>query len=84
MTCGSHPGGSKVQELGVCPAATDTTYDGQNNGKNAGRFCWRIAGTICGGKRQGTFGNKIMDCVVCDFFQKVKDEEGEDFVLYQA
>ena len=78
--CERQPGGLKVDELGVCPAATDTTHDGQNSGKSAGRYCWKVAGTLCDGEVQGSFAYKITDCVRCDFFQKVKEEEGEDFV----
>lgn len=74
--CGREPGGSKINELGVCVAASNNTSDGKNDGINAGRYCWRIAGTFCGGKVQGDMGSKIMDCVECDFFQQVKEEEG--------
>lgn len=74
--CGRQPGGHRVSEMGVCIAATDTTFDGRNDGKNAGRYCWRVAGTFCNGKKQGDMAAKIMDCVQCDFFRLVKDEEG--------
>ena len=46
MKCGRQPGGDKVVDLGVCPAAEDNSYDGLNRGKNAGRFCWAGAGTF--------------------------------------
>ena len=76
MKCGRQPGGDKAAELGVCPAADDRSYDGINCGKNAGRFCWAVAGTFCGGKVQGTFADKRESCLSCVFFNKVRAEEG--------
>lgn len=79
--CGRQPSGDKVAEFGVCPAATSTEYDGKNGGKNAGRYCWKIAGTFCGGVVQGTFAQKEVNCVVCPFFKKVREEEGGNFKI---
>lgn len=76
MNCGREPGGAKVQELGICPAATAQDLDGINGGKNGGRICWAVAGTLCDGQIQGTFAIKILTCIKCPFFQKVKQEEG--------
>jgi methyl-accepting chemotaxis protein len=77
--CGRQPGGEKIAELGVCPASTDTAHDGFNSGKNNGRYCWRIAGTLCGGKVQGSFAAKAANCLICDFYKIIKDEEGVQF-----
>ncbi|MDA8122687.1 MAG: hypothetical protein M0Z38_09005 [Deltaproteobacteria bacterium] len=74
--CGREPGGEEVRALGVCPAAADASADGINGGINGGRICWAVAGTFCGGKVQGTFAQKEVVCVACDFFKRVKDEEG--------
>lgn len=80
--CGREPGGSKVAELGVCPAATDTSSDGLNGGKNGGRTCWAVAGTFCGGKIQGSFAQKEFTCMRCEVFKRVKEEEGlVNFIL---
>jgi hypothetical protein len=80
--CGREPGGNRVNDLGVCPAATDTSCDGLNGGKNAGRICWAVAGTFCGGKVQGDFAQKKVTCMSCEVFKKIKTEEGaENFVL---
>jgi hypothetical protein len=76
MKCGRGPEGENVAELGVCPAATDNSYDGINFGKNAGRFCWSVAGTLCDGQVQGTFAEKRISCISCDFFKLVQKEEG--------
>ncbi|MFQ5574878.1 MAG: two-CW domain-containing protein [Terriglobia bacterium] len=73
--CGREPGGEKVDELGLCPACTDSSCDGINDGHNAGRICWAVAGTFCEGKVQGTFAQKKITCMSCDFYQKVFSEE---------
>ncbi len=74
--CGREPGGAKTEELGVCPAAEDTEHHGVNGGTNAGRYCWRIAGTLCGGKVQGSFAAKALNCQKCEFYQQVREDEG--------
>ena len=79
--CGRETGGIKVHELGVCPASAEEKLDGVHGGKNAGRACWVIAGSMCGGKVQGTFAHKYGNCVICDFFRQIKGEEGSDFTL---
>ncbi len=73
--CGRQPGGSKAAELGICPASTDKSLSGIHDGKNAGRACWVVAGTFCGGKPQGTAAQKEHTCFMCDFFQLVRHEE---------
>jgi len=77
--CGRQPGGEKAGELGVCPAATDRELDGLHCGQNAGRACWLVAGTMCGGKVQGTFAQKYGNCETCDFFRAVIEEERPAF-----
>jgi CRP-like cAMP-binding protein len=73
--CERQPGGKKVADLGVCPAAVDASFNGINNGQNAGRICWAVAGTCCGGKVQGTFAEKRRSCVSCDFYKHVQEQE---------
>ena len=77
--CGREPGGKNVEELGVCPAATDNESDGINEGNNAGRCCWRIAGTLCAGKVQGSYAKKIRRCSLCNFYKLVKSDVGNKF-----
>lgn len=79
--CGRAPGGPKVDELGVCPAAIETKTDGVHGGKNGGRACWVIAGALCSGQVQGTFAMKERACFECDFYRLVQDEEGNEVVL---
>lgn len=77
--CGREPNGLKSQELGVCPASIEKSTDGINNGINGGRCCWAVAGTFCGGNAQGSFVDKALDCIHCDFFQSVKTQSGNEF-----
>jgi hypothetical protein len=48
---------------------------GAHGGTNAGRACWAIAGSLCGGKIQGTYAQKLTNCWRCDFMNVVKQEE---------
>ena len=79
LECGRQPGGSKVAELGVCRASTEIKLNGMNHGKNGGRACWAIAGTLCGGDVQGTFASKLHNCLQCEFYGLVRKEEGTEF-----
>lgn len=80
--CGREPGGEKTADFGVCPAASDTSSNGINDGTNGGRLCWAVAGTFCGGKVQGDFAQKSVSCMSCEVFKQIKAEEGPDnFVL---
>lgn len=78
--CGREPGGANVDEFGVCPAAVAEKLHGINNGKNGGRACWAMSGTMCFGSVQGTFARKIGNCLHCEFFELVKKEEGNGLV----
>jgi hypothetical protein len=55
--CGREGGGSKVHEMGVCPAYP-----------NHGQCCAQVVGTLCKGDVQGTHAAKLCTCVDCDFF----------------
>lgn len=78
--CGRQPGGDNVSRLGVCPAVDESVYDGVNGGKNAGRCCWKVAGTMCEGKVHGIYAKKLPTCLKCDFFKQVQDEQSRMFV----
>jgi hypothetical protein len=77
--CGREPYGSKVSELDRCIASTEEKVHGINHGKNGGRACWAITGTLCGGEVQGTFAKRLKNCFQCDFFKMVRQEEGAEF-----
>ena len=78
--CGRQEGGDKRDDLGECPVFKAANLDGVHGGLAAGRACWVVAGTMCAGKANGTFAQKIDDCRQCDFYRLVKKEEGNDFV----
>ena len=73
--CGRIASGSHEKDLGVCPVYTAMDLDGMHGGRNAGRACWVVAGSLCGGKRQGNEEQKRTACWECDFLHLVKKEE---------
>ena len=56
--CGREAGGAKTGELGVCPA-----YPIMGQPAPGRR------GPLCGGKVQGAFAKKIINCKQCDFYR---------------
>jgi hypothetical protein len=74
-------GGVNVSALGICPATVETRLDTIHGGKNAGRACWVVAGTLCQGKVQGTFAQKFQNCETCEFYLSVKKEEFPQFTF---
>ncbi len=79
--CGREPGGSKVNELGVCPAATFKDADGFLGGKNGGKACAYITGTFCNQQIQGTFKDKMKECLKCDFYKELMFKHGTEFTV---
>lgn len=79
--CGRQEGGNHVHDLGVCPASTERKLDGVHGGKNGGRACWVVAGTLCEGNVQGTYATKHKNCTECGFYLAVKKEEYPNFKL---
>ncbi len=77
--CGRHPGGEKVEELGVCPASVHEELDGSNDGKNGGRICWLLKATFCGAQVQGDFFAKLGNCLKCPFLKSVFKEQSGRF-----
>lgn len=64
---------------GTCPAVSEAAADGVNSGTNGGRICWAVAGTYCDGSVQGTYAQKVTSCLMCEFYMRVKGEEGYQF-----
>jgi hypothetical protein len=58
-SCGRNAGGANVRELGMCIAARE----------GMGHSCWVIAGTLCGGKVQGTAARKEDNCINCEVYK---------------
>jgi eukaryotic-like serine/threonine-protein kinase len=80
MKCGREYGGARENELTVCPAFTETRVNGMHGGKNGGRVCWAIAGTLCLGQVRGTYAGKMSNCLECSFYMMVKDQEKRDML----
>jgi hypothetical protein len=77
-----HQGGAKITEHDVCPAATASSNNGLNRGRNGGRICWAIAGTLCDAKVTGTHAKEKFSCMNCDFFKLVsKEEKIDEYVI---
>ncbi len=74
--CGRNPGGANTMRLGICPASYDVAADGVNDGRNGGRVCWSVAGNINNDSPQRRPSGKPRNCLFCDFFMRVCNEEG--------
>ena len=81
MGCGREPEGYNVGKHGLCPVTTDVASNGVNSGKNAGRYCWRVAGTLCSGEAEGLAAKDSATCIACKFYLHVKKQESEAFVM---
>ncbi len=55
----------------------DKTGDCPAYYKRAGKVCWIVAGTMCGGEVQGTFAKKVRTCIECDFYKYINKEARE-------
>jgi serine/threonine protein phosphatase PrpC len=81
MGCGREPGGCHAADKGICPAATDRSHDGTNEGTCGGRFCWAVAGTLCHNQVQGTYAGKQESCLDCEFYLQVRAEQGSANII---
>ena len=79
--CGYGPGGKNTRKTGLCPAAQEARLDGVHSGSKGGRACWVVDGTCCNDKNQESFTKKYPDCMQCDFYWKVREEEGTSFFI---
>lgn len=75
--CGRQAGGRRCGDE-PCPASVETRLDGVHGGKNAGRACWAVVGSMCGEVATGMFAVETEDCGRCAFYGKVRAEE-QDF-----
>jgi len=81
IKCGREPGGKRIFKSGVCKVSIDFESNGVNGGRNAGRICWAVSGTLCSdsiGHPESSYIIKQgkISCLSCPFFHKVKKEEG--------
>ena len=49
-----------------------------------GHSCWAVAGTLCGGKIQGTTAQKIKFCTSCEVYEMYNRSGGEFGKAVQA
>lgn len=80
--CGREPGGINSDELGVCPAAMDAGADGFCGGKNGGRACVYIVGTLCEDKIQKSYKEKERVCDECEFHILLKKEHPKEMTIF--
>lgn len=80
MKCGRQYGG-KESGGSPCPASTTIRLDTVHGGKNAGRACWVIAGSMSGQAPVGKFTIINGNCSNCQFYLTVREEEGEGFIF---
>lgn len=85
MKCGLEPGGERAKEFGVCPAAIKKELDGVNEGKNGGRACWAMLGTLCHGadgipRSQDTYTQKLGRCTQCRFYELVAIQQEDELI----
>ena len=79
MLCEREPGGKLAEQFGPCPASTEGKAEGINEGVNAGRCCWAVEGTYCDGSTPMSFVEKGNRCLQCEFYKRVKKEQGRQF-----
>lgn len=79
--CRRQPGGSKIKDLGICPAATFSAADGFGGGINGGRACVYITGSFCSSTVKGTRKEILKKCPQCDFYHVLKNEMREEMTL---
>jgi hypothetical protein len=72
-------GRDKENNLYICPAVTEVQAHGINGGINGGRICWAVPGTLCNDEVQGTYAQKLLSCLSCEFRMQVHEEENLHF-----
>jgi hypothetical protein len=77
--CGRTPYEGPIDEKKICPVSVDVRLEGIHGGKNAGRACWVVAGSMCDGKLQGSTSQKFGDCFKCSFYKALRQEEKEHY-----
>ncbi|MBU0730050.1 MAG: hypothetical protein KKE17_08495 [Proteobacteria bacterium] len=85
--CGRIEGGAREAECGICPAYGEIRLDGLNAGKNGGRVCWFVEGTLCDNcvrkEADGTYLDKYKRCLKCNFYKYVEEQQGENLAILQ-
>jgi hypothetical protein len=69
MKCGREPTGEKVNENGICRAASEKFFNGTNSGKNGDRICFVVSGSFHSDDIHGIFAKKYASCKHCNFYK---------------
>lgn len=80
--CGREINGANVDKYGICPAADNVSADGFCGGKNGGRACVYIIGTLCDGVCQMSLRNKEKACDECEFHIQLKKEHSKEMNIF--
>lgn len=75
VNCESGKKRMRFRKVPVCPVRNEKRLNGIHGGKNAGRACWVVAGTLCNGQVQGAFEEKCENCFACNFYRYVMNQE---------
>jgi hypothetical protein len=75
MKCGKQAGAKLAAGEEPCAASTETRLDDVHGGKNAGRACWVVVGTMCGEAPTGKCALELEDCGTCRFYKMVRKDE---------
>jgi hypothetical protein len=79
MDCGYARRGDKTDIGGICPVLSANEYDGINDGKSGGRYCWNVKEAFC--QMGGGSLNVVLTltCFKCDFYRYVHDQQKAQF-----
>ena len=80
--CGREIGGVNAAKDGVCPAACNTEADGFCDGKNGGRACVYVIGTLCDGECRQAYESKEKLCGKCEFYLQLKKEYPDGMTIF--
>ncbi|MFH2036667.1 MAG: two-CW domain-containing protein [Candidatus Zixiibacteriota bacterium] len=76
--CGMEPGGMFADiKNNPCPIPSLFKFDGINDGRGAGRYCWMIQDKTAGGNHEFICRNSNKSCCHCPFYIRVQNEEAE-------
>lgn len=81
MGCGREVGGRRAKKNGACPASTETSLHAIHGGKNAGRACWTINGTLCRSGPPDELEKKKVFCESCSFYRSLLQEEHPHLIV---
>ena len=73
--CGREPGGKNIDKYGVCFVPVSIEYNGINDAKNEGRFCWSLRESACENIMRKCRVNEIKECRRCTFYIFIQESD---------